>query len=129
MFENCSALLSYAGYFKVKGNSFYKYHGGSDGEGNISHCSIEYSREVLNFIKEIYSSGFIYKGDYTDWKKKGDTPGEILSVIDSADFNTLKKILTFYIRGERFCDGLMASAIDNGIILRCLERLEKLAAV
>ncbi|WP_412760829.1 DUF6508 domain-containing protein [Pallidibacillus thermolactis] len=33
-------------------------------------------------------------------------------------------MLTFYVRGEKYSDGVWASAIDEGVFLAILQRLE-----
>ena len=40
----------------------------------------------------------------------------------------LRTVITHYIRGERFCDGLIAGAIENGILLKVLERIREIYA-
>ena len=45
-----------------------------------------------------------------------------------ADFNLLetRTALTYFVRGERFCDGHMASCIGNGCLLQWLSRYKEL---
>ena len=45
-----------------------------------------------------------------------------------ADFNLLetRAALTYFVRGERFCDGHMASCIENGCLLQWLSRYKEL---
>lgn len=40
----------------------------------------------------------------------------------------LEKILTAIIRGKRFCDGLLASAYDTGLLTRILRRISAIEA-
>lgn len=44
-----------------------------------------------------------------------------------ADIDQVKIMLTFCVRGERFCDGHWAAAIERGHIRRLLERLTEIA--
>ncbi|HHX73519.1 MAG TPA: hypothetical protein GX699_01280, partial [Firmicutes bacterium] len=48
--------------------------------------------------------------------------------IQSADRKTLSAILTFYVRQERFCDGAWAEAMEEGIFLQILQRLQQLSS-
>jgi len=51
------------------------------------------------------------------------------ALIESADLELTKAILTHYIRGERFFDGLWDSAVRGGIFLAILRRLSKLLLI
>ncbi len=46
--------------------------------------------------------------------------------VAAASLDELKSMLTWCVRGERFCDGHHGSVIDNGHILRLLQRLQTL---
>ena len=43
--------------------------------------------------------------------------------VKSANLTQIKTMLTFCVRGERFCDGFWASMIESGAIRQLLERL------
>ena len=49
---------------------------------------------------------------------------------DSPDYQNLTKeelstVMTHYVRGERFCDGLIAEAIEDGTLLKVLMRIKE----
>ena len=46
--------------------------------------------------------------------------------IDDMTLGDIKVMFTFYTRGERFSDGLIASAIEDGTLLKLAERELKL---
>lgn len=46
--------------------------------------------------------------------------------IDKMDIDNIKTMLTFINRGERFCDGHIASFVENGYLLKLLLRLSEL---
>jgi len=46
--------------------------------------------------------------------------------IDDADLELIKAIITGYVRQERFCDGLWASAVEDKVFLKILQRLKQL---
>ncbi len=48
---------------------------------------------------------------------------QLTDKIESADFELLKAMLTYYNRQERFQEGLWSVAAQNGILLRLLKRL------
>lgn len=49
--------------------------------------------------------------------------------IQTADLAQIKTMLTFVVRGERFCDGHWGTMIKGGHIRRLLERLAELGTV
>lgn len=46
--------------------------------------------------------------------------------IENMTLDELSTMFTFYMRGERFCDGCIAGGVEDGTILRLLKRLYKL---
>lgn len=49
-----------------------------------------------------------------------------VKVIEEFSLDELKTMFTFISRGERFCDGHIASFVENGDLLRLLKRLQEL---
>jgi hypothetical protein len=117
-------LLSYIEYFTEPSNNFFKwseFKKDEDGVIALPYCS--YSERVLEFQKAVYDTGFVFKGNYAQGVTEKENP---LEFIENCDLETLRKLLTFFIRRERFCEGMLASAIKNGFILKILERLKEL---
>ncbi|MBS1984820.1 MAG: hypothetical protein JST16_11680 [Bdellovibrionales bacterium] len=56
---------------------------------------------------------------------KDDISVENVNALTSATMDQVKNILTFFVRGERFCDGHWASVIESGYVRRVLERIGK----
>ena len=44
----------------------------------------------------------------------------------SLNIEELRTVITHYVRGERFCDGLLAGALEDGTLLKVLERIKEL---
>lgn len=128
MLKRYSSLLSYIEYFKSSDNSFFKKHLGQNKDGVIELGYVEYSDEVLKFIDMIYGTGFIFNGDYLDWRTKDFYSVEDIKQVikNSNNIDTLRKILTYYIRGDRFCEGMIAGSIENKIFLDILLRVKEL---
>lgn len=59
-----------------------------------------------------------------DASEKIQRPG----FIENANLAELKTLLTFCVRGERFCDGHWAAMIEQGYVPRILRRLQGLGA-
>ena len=78
-----------------------------------------YDKDVLEFIDDFYRLGII---DYSY--------NEHLEAIENKSMEELTESelitrLTFMIRGDRFSEGFLNSALKNGTVQRILERLGK----
>lgn len=61
-----------------------------------------------------------------DYRRRMEQRGRNLR-IGEMDVLQIRAKLTYLGRAERFCDGVIADAVDNGTMLRLLERLKQLA--
>ena len=76
-----------------------------------------YDQEVTNWIQEFYRlklSDFNYLHNYEIYKKKE---------IEELSLEETLSYITFIIRGERFCDGHIASFLENGVIEKLCDNL------
>lgn len=71
---------------------------------------------------DVYRSGFVMAFDWPSWDVK-----QALNDIDTADLETLRKLLTVFVRKERFCGGFLAGLCSNGMVQKILLRLEVVA--
>ena len=82
--------------------------------------------DVVNELNtQIHTSGFIMIGfDWIDWmsKEKND-----LAFLESADMETLRKLLTVFARLDRFSGGSFASKCTNGHIEAVIERIRSIS--
>jgi hypothetical protein len=66
--------------------------------------------------------------DWNTWAKTPD--GQSLmsdrNAIAAANVEQLAKLLTSLVRAERFCEGVLANAFDEGVLLAATERAERL---
>ncbi|MFB7141329.1 DUF6508 domain-containing protein [Gottfriedia sp. NPDC056225] len=92
-------------FFTMYGR-FYKYH------------------EVVNeFIDAFYKSE-LSDPNYLNTMSNYQEPH--LQLIKIADKHLIKSIFTYYVRGERFCEGMWADAIRDKIFLNILIRLNQI---
>jgi hypothetical protein len=104
---------AYIAFFDDDKQSFY----------NTTDKYIEYDKTVDMFIKDCYNSNMMdteYMSRLEGYIEKGI---DLKSLIEKADTSILKAILTFYIRGERFSEGMVANAIDKKIFVTILKKL------
>lgn len=119
--EEINSLLNYLEYFQNSGSVFYIEKNGYRFE----------SDEIRNFRKELDDVGFLLVFDWKQWisdhEEFKDTNRPIREKIAEADIETLRKLMTSYIRGDRFNEGLFIHVILKGHISNILLRLKELA--
>lgn len=49
-------------------------------------------------------------------------------VVNTADLAQIKTMLTYCVRGERFCEGHWSAMIEDGDVRRLLQRLAELGS-
>jgi O-acetyl-ADP-ribose deacetylase len=94
---------------------------------NMSYSG--YDTGITDFIDLVYETDLL-KEDYMDYlESKGiqDTDSkEIIDIIKGSDMLLLRSILTYFVRQERFYDGLWVKASKDKIFLNILYRLKEL---
>ncbi|MBE9917778.1 hypothetical protein G8C92_27640 [Paenibacillus donghaensis] len=82
------------------------------------------------FRKELEETGFLMVFDWKSWigehEMYKDVRQNIQPHIMSSDVETLRKLLTSYVRGDRFSEGLFVEVVTNGKVVQILERLKEL---
>lgn len=99
------------------------------GGGNVIDKT-EDGKDILQWPYPIYSKGLLESlvglvepdRNYIENYEKLDDPIDY----ESLTMDELRTVLTYYFRGERFCDGLIAGAVEDGTLLRVLMRLKEL---
>lgn len=80
--------------------------------------------QVNELISAVYDSGFVFPFDWGGWNWRG-----ALEEIDTAKVLTLRKLMTAFVRGDRFSGGAMPGLCSDGSVQRVLRRLSVIAAV
>ena len=84
----------------------------------------EYNNTVERFIDLIADQGCWMVGDYIPEEAKKLLLDE--EAVRVATLPEIRRMLTFVVRGERFCDGWWSSMIEDGHVLRLLQRLAEI---
>lgn len=83
--------------------------------------------EFDEFYNELCNTGFLLVFDWKSWLDENEVykyiENDIEEHIMKADLVTLRKLMTSYIRGDRFNEGLFNRVILNGNITKILTRL------
>lgn len=89
--------------------------------------SLNYDEKVSSFIQACYDAGLILKKfDWSAWVDEAMSCVDRPERLDGASFETIRKLLTVHIRGERFTEGHLLKMFEDGHIVRLLRRLEEL---
>ncbi len=129
-----SRLYEFINYFKDTNRVFCTWKSENPTDDQIILGYPVYSKELENFISEIYKSDLL-KSDYLPYLyslKEADyllriiCTEEIKEYIEKAEFETIRAILTFYIRQQRFNEGIWESVAKKGIVYKLLTRIKEL---
>lgn len=114
--KNIDAILEYIPYFESPKNEFYHIN-----PDNSLMDPYFYSEKTSEFIHALYENNFIQAFDWSEFNTL-----ESVEKIENTDIDTLVKILTAYIRADRFSSGSVANFIKEGHLLRILYRLREI---
>ena len=119
--ENINKIIEYIPYFEDKDNKFY----------SISKTDIiypyNYSKEIHDFERLLYDEKIILVFDWGEWQPEAEKIYNNPDLLENADLETLRKLLTLHIRKERFYSGHLANMIKSGHILNILRRLKEIS--
>lgn len=80
-----------------------------------------YSRRVDQIVALFYEIGVVFSFDWSSWDGVDHYRGG--AGLRAAPVAEAARLATAYVRGERFCDGLLDRAIRDGTFSAILERL------
>ena len=118
------AILAYLPIFAQPGFVFGAWH---TPEGQFPFWTA--SHEVRAFLTVLHHEQFITPFDWVNWAKEAQryrTGGD--TALATADLTTLRKLLTAYVRADRFAEGTLAARFEEGHITAILRRLQQIRA-
>lgn len=120
--DGINKLIDYLEFFQNKESVFYTEKKGYWVE----------SSEVSEFRNELSDSNFLMVFDWVQWLSENNVFKDINNNLNSseimkADLETLRKLMTSYIRGDRFNEGLFIHVILKGHVTRIILRLRELS--
>ena len=81
---------------------------------------------VLNRFREIvYTMPIMIAFDWGSWDEGHAMAADDAFDYDSIDIPTKCKLITAFVRNDRFCEGALAGVFENGLILKILKSIEK----
>lgn len=86
-----------------------------------------YDQRLTNFIGDVSRLDLLDTDYLATLQRAGlaELPAMVAS-IEGADLALIKGILTYFIRQERFCEGLWVQAVEEGVFYRLVIRLLQL---
>ncbi len=95
-------------------------------EGNIIQYRPPNEAPVIStFLEVVYQIPIIIDFHWSAWDEGRKLAGDPSTDYDSIDIPTKCKLITAFVRNNRFCDGVLASAFEDGTILRILKSIRK----
>ena len=107
----------------------FEQEGFSPGDWQTQEGQLPYfasSPEVDAFVQTVYEQGIICTFDWTGWQDEAQRYRSDPGSLAQADLLTVRKLLTLHVRADRFVEGHLASAFENGQIVAILRRLKHL---
>lgn len=113
-------LVKFIDYFSQK-NQFYQI------TNSASLQTYNYSKEVYQFLDWLQREGLLDNElNLATFESKAKEIMNDSEYLKKINLETLKKLLTFHLRCEKFSNGHLATIIDSKHLVNCLKRLEQL---
>ncbi|GFR39271.1 hypothetical protein PRECH8_25670 [Insulibacter thermoxylanivorax] len=81
-------------------------------------------------LQTLFETGFLMVFNWHEWLDRNevfkDLNKDIHEEIESADLETLRRLMTCYVRGDRFNEGLLERIVADGKLQCILERLQEI---
>ena len=122
-------LARFVPIFTALGFEFGKRcHPGRDSSGALEFPYFSLTKAGHNFLRTAYALGWVRMFQWAEWKDTPEGRGlmESHDRIAEATPDQLEKLLTVYIRGDRFNEGLLNSAFESGHLTAIVKRAEAL---
>lgn len=85
-----------------------------------------YGPELSRWRSSLEQSSFLLRFDWPQWIDQAQALDQNPSLVAEADLLTLRKLLTCYLRTERFTSGTLPHLVDSGKLSQILQRLAAL---
>ena len=118
---NVRAILSFLPVLESKGFAF--------GEMVSPPGQFPYARmapEVDGLIQALYDNGWVEPFDWSEFQDEAIGYFENPTRPETADIETIRKLLTLHVRKDRFCDGHFLEILEAGQVQAILRRLATL---
>ena len=101
--------------------------GGEESPGVIRLAYPELDGRVYGFLDACMEEGFVYSFDWPAFADRARELVEAPEALAGASLEALRRVLIVLVRQDRFGGGVLAEAVERGVLLRVLERMAALA--
>jgi hypothetical protein len=122
--ENINALLKFLPEFSQTENDFVTWKTAEPRSADTGTLPYPDYAPIVGKFRQLVSQEFWC--DYHYQMAEVDAMLSDDTIIAIASLEQVKSVLTYFVRGERFCDGLQNRLIREGKIAAILQRLEVL---
>ena len=123
--ERLKALACFVPIFMEPGFQFGIWEKSPpDESGVLSFPWCTLSKAAAEFESACYEFEWVRQFDWSGWRDT-ETSRRLMESpeqVSTASAGELAKMLTVFIRGERFCDGTLNSAFDQGFLTSIVQR-------
>ena len=88
--------------------------------------AFDFSDDAGQFIDCLYHNNWVVPFDWPSWNEEAERLFNSPELLERADLETLRKLLTLHVRRDRFCEGHLSEMFDTGHLTMILERLRAL---
>jgi ADP-ribosylglycohydrolase len=92
-------------------------------EGSLPYFN--YTSEVLDFVRALSENGFVQPFNWMNWWE-GNQLVDNPALLQRANLQTLRKLLTAHVRADRFSEGHLATVLESGHIVMILKRMAEI---
>ena len=93
-------------------------------DGNLSLPFWLEDEIVSRFFNAAYMLGIVKVFDWASWQEGIDILNDSEADFNGYDFDTLCKLVTLIVRGDKFCEGYLINAFETGSMTRIIEALQ-----
>lgn len=125
--KDYEVLFAYISYFEgADASTMFRFEGeGKTAEGPYTFSHPVYDQRFLEFIEAVYESGLIDIAYFSILNRYLTRSfHNVVELIEEANLELLRAVLAYYIRQERFGEGMWATALKDRVFLKVLNRLK-----
>jgi protein-tyrosine phosphatase len=126
--QRLAVLVPFKSIFERPGFMFSKFIP-SEPDGDITTFrGFVHSEEALAFNDAVYEYGWVRSFDWTTWREteRGARLMRDVEAMSTANEDDLANLITTCARADRFCDGYLNDAYNEGLLTRIVQRAEEL---
>jgi len=111
---------------EIEGTKNYGEMAGGVTENGVTTLPYsDHGEVVLRFLKAVYDIPIIVSFDWGSWDEGRKIVNNEDFDYDTIDIPTKCKLITAFVRNDRFCDGVLIEVFESGVMLKILKSIER----